>query len=152
MLNNSKNGGKRLSFNEAKSRKFTSLFKKSESSDDTDSIIEAFNLKNKEVKQDDEDSISDLKTFVQKMDEEELQTELPRRIFKSIRGLAHKIAILDKDEYGDYIYREKDPSDDASQRLKKASNVLKFWLNLLKSANRHNISHNEDAKEQKPET
>ncbi|CAI2360538.1 unnamed protein product [Moneuplotes crassus] len=152
MLNNSKNGGKRLSFNEANSRKFTSLFKKSESSSDTDSIIEAFNLKNKEVKQEDEDSISDLKTFVQKMDEDELQTELPRRIFKSIRGLAHKIAILDKDEYGDYIYREKDPCDDASQRLKKASNVLKFWLNLLKSANRHNISQNEEAKEQKPET
>lgn len=93
-------------------------------------------MKNAVTLEDEEDSISDLKAYVQNVEEDELQTELPRKIFNASRIVAQRISELEKDEYGDYVYREKDTNDQASQKLKQASEVLKFWLNLLKSANR----------------
>lgn len=44
--------------------------------------------------------------FVKNMGEEELQAEVPRQIFNASRVVAHRISNLDKNEYGDYIYRE----------------------------------------------
>lgn len=101
-----------------------------------DTIIRVFGLKNGGTLEDEEDSISDLKAYVQNVEEDELQTELPRKIFNASRIVAQRISELEKDEYGDYVYREKDVDDLASQNLKQASEVLKFWLNLLKSTNR----------------
>jgi len=109
----------------------------SEKSSEDNSIIRIFSLQNKMHVDEDEDSVSELKTYINNMEKDELQAELPRRIFNASRIVAQCIAELDKDEYGDYVYREKDMSDEASQRLKKASDVLKFWLNLLKSVNKY---------------
>jgi len=152
MALNNPRSSKRFSLSTQKQGFSHSLANEIEEESDKDSIIEAFNLKNGPNDNENEESLSDLKTFVKSMDDDELQTELPRRIFNSIRGLAQNIATLEKDEYGDYIYREKDLSDNASQNLKKASNILKFWLNLLKSANKHTITSQEELKEIKPET
>ena len=44
--------------------------------------------------------------FVKNMGEEELQAEVPRQIFNASRVVAHRISNLDKNEYGDYIYKE----------------------------------------------
>ena len=124
----------------------------SEEESNKDSIIEAFNLKNEDQTNMSEESIEDLKAYIKNLDDEELESELPRRIFTSMRKLANHIAKLDKDEYGDYIYREKDENDRLSQRFKKASNILKFWLNLLKSTNRYRINSFNSIKNEKPTT
>jgi hypothetical protein len=65
----------------------------------------SLNIKNNNL-EDEEDQINDLEVYIQNIEDNDLQTELPRRIFNASRLVAHRIANLDKDEYGDYVYRE----------------------------------------------
>jgi len=110
--------------------------------DSADSLIKLFSLNlADDFGEEEEEHISDLEAYLKNIESEELQTELPRRIFNASRVVAERISKLDKDEFGDYVYREDgniqffillDPKDLKSIRLKKASEVLKFWLDRLK--------------------
>jgi hypothetical protein len=77
--------------------------------DSDDSMIRQFYLNVKEGLEGDDDEveqISELEVYVKNIESNELQTELPRRIFNASRVVAERISKLDKDEYGDYVYRE----------------------------------------------
>ena len=77
-----------------------------ERNDSEDSLIKLFTLNNKDNLEEEEDQLSDIEVYLKNVENEELQTELPRRIFNASRILAHRISKLDKDEFGDYVYRE----------------------------------------------
>lgn len=70
-------------------------------------MIRIFSLHVKdELEDEEEERLTDLEEFIKNIEDNELQTELPRRIFNASRVVASRIARLDKDEYGDYVYRE----------------------------------------------
>ena len=69
-------------------------------------MIKIFSLQNKNHFEDQIEQISDLEAYIRNIGIDDMQTELPRRIFNASRVVAQRIANLDKDEYGDYVYRE----------------------------------------------
>ncbi|CAI2358848.1 unnamed protein product [Moneuplotes crassus] len=83
--------------------------------------------------------------------EEELRYKVPIKLMIAAKNLSNKIRKLPKDEYGDVYYDCKDPSDKWSQKLKKAGEIMMFWVKKLFNANDEK-EMNEVTKEMKKHT
>ena len=80
---------------------------------------------------DQEDSYTDVDQKFSIQNTEELGYQVPIKLYTAAQNLLKKISHLPTDEYGDQYYDGDNLDDKWSQKLKRAGEIMMYWLNKL---------------------
>lgn len=103
-----------------------------------ENYVPEFGGKNSEIIEeipDLEDSYSDVEQKFSIQNEDELKYQVPIKLHSAAKNILDKISRLPKDEYGDMFYDAANIDDKWSQKLKKASEIMMYWIKKLLASN-----------------